>query len=183
MFDVEWVFKITELPGKPFENNTTVIRWSARNIFIFCQQVIKKSLVIILHYFITHHTHSTTIRVINMTGGQDKISVRLNKDILADASDTPVFSVSPGSELVFCEHKLTRDQLRPNDGFSRRRVQVMGNGNVAVCEISIESVISSSGVIAQMGTSSDQKDKRILKDLSRMAAVLNNINGTQGYTR
>lgn len=134
-------------------------------------------------YVHVDHSHSTTCRVINMSGKGDKVKVQLKKEIVGD-HPVSAFAIAPGFELVCCEHKLTREQLRPNDGFARRRVQVMGDEqNIAISEVSIESILNSSELIAKMNTEDNAKDKRVLKDLSRMAAVLNHANGTQGYSK
>jgi hypothetical protein len=72
--------------------------------------------------------------------------------------------------------------LRPHDGISRRRTKVLNQGYVALSEFSVESVLHTSSLIANMTQKeSDAKEKRIISDMSKMAAVLNQVNGSSGY--
>jgi hypothetical protein len=122
-------------------------------------------------------------RITNLDGTGQNVRVNLNKGPFANPADDPVLALAPGYELVASTHKLTAADLRPDDGFARRNTKVFGSkGNLAVSQISVESILHSSSLIASMNQKdSGAKDRRILADMSKMAAVLNHVNGTVGY--
>lgn len=122
-------------------------------------------------------------RIICLSGCHGKIRVKLASDITGLAKDgEQSYNLSPGFELVCAKGKLCSSEVRPCDGYARRRTQVLGEGNIALSEVNTESVLNSSPLIASMIANHNDKELRVLKDLSKMAAVLNAVNGTQGYT-
>ncbi len=87
------------------------------------------------------------------------------------------------SLLVAGQEKITRSTLRPKDGIARRYQKVLENGHLAVSEFSLESAISSCDMLVDLQQkTTGVKERRILSDMSKMAAVLNYKNGSQGYT-
>lgn len=121
------------------------------------------------------------LRVTNLDGKSQTIKAQLNQGPFAGAAD-PTVTIAAGYELVASEHKLTRSDMRPRDGVARRHFKVLENGHLAISEISVESVMKANDVIADLRQSSTGvKERRILGDMSKMAAVLNFKNGTQGF--
>ena len=94
-----------------------------------------------------------------------------------------ILNISGGYELIAGQEKMTRSTLRPKDGIARRYQKVLENGHLAVSEFSIESAINSCDMLVDLQQkTSGVKERRILSDMSKMAAVLNYKNGSQGYT-
>jgi len=123
------------------------------------------------------------LRVFNMDGRGDSVKVKLDKGPFAEPAADPTVQVAAGFELVASEHKLARSEIKPTDGVARRNFRVLAQGYAAISEFSTESVLHSSELIASMAQrESGAKEKRILGDMSKMAAVLNYLNGTSGYT-
>jgi outer membrane biosynthesis protein TonB len=107
---------------------------------------------------------------------------------IPDPAGRPPLEVSlkPGHEFVLADHPLTQSELAPSDGLTRRQPELLdfGTGNtMAISQISVESALKNSDLLGDLSQNdSDSKDKRILADVSKMAAVLNQVNGTWGYT-
>jgi hypothetical protein len=121
------------------------------------------------------------LHVYNLDGLGNTVRISLDAGPFAGASD-PVYNISPGYELVAGVNRLSHQDLRPHDGIARRRTRILGTGNVAVSEFSVESVLHSNSLVASMSQQETDKDKRIIADMSKMAAVLNQVNGTSGFT-
>ncbi|MGH9553603.1 MAG: hypothetical protein ACRD3W_29750, partial [Terriglobales bacterium] len=121
------------------------------------------------------------LRIDNLDGIGKSVTVRLNEGPFGGKAQT--LSIAPGYEVVAGEHKLTAHDLHPHDGIARRNFRVLQSGNLAVSEFSVESAIKNISMIVEMTQStSGVKERRIAGDMSKMAAVLNYMNGTQGYT-
>lgn len=123
-----------------------------------------------------------TLRVMNLDGQGQSIKAQLDRGPFAGPAD-PTLTVAPGYEVVASKHTLNRSLLRPRDGIARRHFKVLENSHLAISEFSLESALNASDVIADLRQSKDGvKERRILGDMSKMAAVLNHMNGTQGFT-
>ncbi|MFA6208796.1 MAG: hypothetical protein WCT03_18770 [Candidatus Obscuribacterales bacterium] len=122
------------------------------------------------------------LRVLNFDGEGKAIKVKLDKGPFAGDAD-PTVVLACGYELVAGTEKMTRSTLRPKDGIARRYQKVLENGHLAVSEFSIESAINSCDMLVDLQQkTTGVKERRILSDMSKMAAVLNYKNGSQGYT-
>jgi hypothetical protein len=122
---------------------------------------------------------ASPLRVFNLDGRGDRVKVKVTS---IPGLENKLVSVAPGYELVVGPEKLGRSDLRPGDGLARRYSKVLENGHMAVSEFSVESFMSTSQLIAQMAQKdAGSKEKRILGDMSKMAAVLNQLNGVQGF--
>lgn len=121
------------------------------------------------------------LHVLNLDGIGKSVRVRLSEGPFAHKEEK--VSLSPGSELVAATHKLTARDLHPPDGIARRHFKVLESGNMAVSEFSVESVMRNVSMIVEMAQNTTSiKDRRIIGDMSKMAAVINYMNGMQGYT-
>lgn len=125
--------------------------------------------------FITYN--DGVLRVKNVDGLSRTIRVQLSSGPLSGK----IYSVQPGYELVVSDHKLTRADLRPNDGVLRRQAQTFDDGYAGASQYQVESALSASTVVAQLSTKTgDAKASRVLTDMSRMASVLNHVQGGAG---
>jgi hypothetical protein len=124
--------------------------------------------------------HDGALRFMNLSGLNQKVLVKVPAGVIGDKSR--VFAIRPGYELVVGDHKLTRPELRPSDGYARRFHKTLENGQMAISEISVESILRNSDLIADLKQKdSGSKERRILADMSKMAAVLNHLNGNSGF--
>ena len=122
------------------------------------------------------------LRVLNFDGEGKAIKVQLDKGSLAGPAD-PTVVLACGYELIAGQEKMSRATLRPKDGIARRYQKVLENGHLAVSEFSIESALNSCDMLVDLQQKTNGlKERRILSDMSKMAAVLNYKNGSQGYT-
>jgi hypothetical protein len=121
------------------------------------------------------------VRVANLDGLGENVKVQLTGPAFAELRNRS-FSLKPGFELVASGGPLTRRDLRPPDGIGRRQSQLIGNRHIAISQFSLESAMKGSDLIASIQQKdSGSKEKRILADMSKMAAVLNQVGGTWGY--
>ena len=122
-----------------------------------------------------------TMRVINLSGLNQSVQIKLSDLVLPGASQR-VFTIKPGHELIMGDHRLYRAEIRPSDGYARRFFKTLENGQIAISEISVESVLRNSDLLASLNqVQSNKRENRILADMSKMAAVLNYMNGSSGY--
>lgn len=121
------------------------------------------------------------LRVDNISCRGTRCKIKLLSSVIGDGK-TEQIALAPGYEMSAGDHKLLRGEVRPADGIARRAFKLLANGHVAVSEFSVESVLSSSTIIASMNAESNAKGQRVLHDMCKMAAVLNCVNGSTGYT-
>jgi len=122
------------------------------------------------------------VRLRNIDALGQTLRVQLDKGPFA--GKVKIFTIKPGYELVAGDHKLGRADLRPQDGILRRHPQVLEDGFVAVSQYHVESALQQSAIVVGLNQKeSDAKSRRVLSDMSRMAAVLNHVNGYDGYVK
>lgn len=133
------------------------------------------------------------LRVMNLDGLGKNVKIKLTPSALSalvngkqPAEPLKVeplcFALAAGYEFLAADHTLSRAELRPPDGIARRAFVVLEKGACATCQFSLESVLTTTwlaGDIKQNVTGI--KERRILSDMAKMAAVLNYVHGTQGY--
>jgi hypothetical protein len=118
------------------------------------------------------------LRIDNLDGRGESVMVKFDGKL---GSAKPL-AIAPGFEIVAGDHTLGRSDVRPSDGIARRHSKVLEGGKIAVNTFSLQSLLESHSLIAGMNQSqSGTKERKILGDMSKMAAVLNYVNGTQGY--
>ena len=123
------------------------------------------------------------LRIRNVDGMGQTVKVRLDKGPFA-GPNAHAYTLAPGYELALGEHKLTHQEMRPADGILRRRSQSIDEGFGSICQYEVQSALQSSALIPKMAAAeSDTKIKRVLGDMSKMATVLNQVNGAEGYGR
>jgi hypothetical protein len=121
------------------------------------------------------------LRVTNLDGTGKAIKAKFDRKGIFDKPI--VLALAAGSELVAGERKLSRRELRPKDGLARRGFKVIENAHLAISEISIQSILMHNDLIADLRqATSGSRERRIVGDMSKMAAILNAKNGTQGFT-
>jgi hypothetical protein len=126
-------------------------------------------------------TKDGVVRIANLDGIGENVTVQLNGSVFAKLNRRS-FSLRPGFELLASVNPLTRKDLRPSDGIGRRQTQLIENRYVAISQFSVESAMKNSDLIASIQQKdTGSKEKRILADMSKMAAVLNQVGGTWGY--
>lgn len=122
------------------------------------------------------------LRLKTMDGLGTKVMVKLFEGSFAGAKPILV-SVAPGYEFIAADHKLTRFDLRPKDGIARRCVKLLEQGQIAISEFSAASAIAGSGVLMDLKQSvNGAKERRVLQDMTKMAAVLNFKLGSSGFS-
>lgn len=121
------------------------------------------------------------LRIKNLDGIGQKIKIKLNEGNFAHQKPI-VVTVAPGYEFVAGDHTLNRRELRPKDGIARRFVKVLEQGQVAIGEFSLASALDNSSILVDLKQSvSGVKERRVLSDMTKMAAVLNYQMGAQGF--
>ena len=122
------------------------------------------------------------LRIKNMDGIGQKIKIKLNEGNFAHQKPI-IVTVAPGYEFVAADHTLNRRELRPKDGIARRFVKVLEQGQAAIGEFSLASAMDNSSILVDLRQSvSGVKERRVLSDMTKMAAVLNyQMGGGQGF--
>jgi hypothetical protein len=122
------------------------------------------------------------LRILNFDGEGRVLKVKLDKGPFAGPSD-PTVTIAPGYELVASDKLITRAEMRPRDGIARRNGKTLDKGYMSICQFSLESAAHNVGMLMNLQqTTTGIKERRIMTDLSKMAAVLNQRSGQQGYT-
>jgi len=120
------------------------------------------------------------LRVANLDGLGQNVMVKLTGPNFKGKDHQA--AIAPGFEVIGADRALTGGDLRPKDGIARRHAQTLENGHMAVGEFSIASAMNNVRIIAEMQQNlTGVKERRILGDMSKMAAVLNYQSGTEGY--
>ena len=132
------------------------------------------------------------LRVLNLSGLGEGIKVRIHGSEVSASLNGQSFesvkhepramALKVGHELVSSDHALSRADLRPHDGVARRHFALLEDKCMAVSEFSLESALDKMTLLVDLQTKvSGVKERRILGDLAKMAAVLNYMNGAQGF--
>jgi len=122
------------------------------------------------------------LRVLNFDGENKVLKIQLNKGPFGGPAD-PTVTIAPGYELIASDKVITRAEMRPKDGIARRFAKSLENGHLAISEFSVQSAASSISMLVNLQQSTTGvKERRIVTDLSKMAAVLNYRSGTDGFT-
>jgi hypothetical protein len=122
------------------------------------------------------------LRVFNLDGYRAmNVMVKLDKDNFGSEKRVTC-TIKPGFELVASTSKLGYKELHPSDGIARRGFQSLHQGCLAISEYSVESMLKNNEIIIGMTQSeSGSRERKALGDMSKMAAVLNHVNGNYGY--
>lgn len=120
------------------------------------------------------------VHIVNFDGRGETVKIKLAESSGSE-QNAKVIALAPGYELVVGNRVLKHHDVRIADGCARRHFKMLDNGKIAVCEISTESVLTRSAVVAELKPQEADKERRILADMSKMAAVLNYVNGTNGF--
>ncbi len=121
------------------------------------------------------------LHVFNLNTQKGAVQIKLDKGHFGGAAD-PVLQLSAGYELVAADRKLSRSDVRPPDGVGRKNTRLVEDGYVAISQFAPESLLNNSEILADMNQqAAGTKEKRIINDLSKMAAVLNVVNGSGGF--
>jgi hypothetical protein len=133
------------------------------------------------------------MRVSNLDGLGKNVLVQIHSESVSAAingkpateplTTTPLaMAIAMGYEFISGDHKLGHAELRPADGIARRNFSFLNGGFAAVNEFSLESVLRTSGLIVDVDQAlSGVKERRIVADMSKMAAVLNYMHGSEGF--
>jgi len=122
------------------------------------------------------------LRVLNFDGENKVIKIQLNQGPFGGPAD-PTVTIAPGYELIASDKVITRAEMRPKDGIARRFGKTLENGHLAISEFSVQSAAQSVSMLVNLQQSTTGvKERRIVTDLSKMAAVLNYRSGSDGFT-
>jgi hypothetical protein len=125
------------------------------------------------------------VRVMNIDGMGKSVRVKLEGGPFV-GNDTRVVGLKPGFELVAGSRLLKRSDLKPKDGIGRRKASVVLKGYAAVNQFSVDTLMQSCDLVIAINQNvSGVKERRILSDMSKMAAVLNMMDTApgQGFVR
>ncbi|MBA3994982.1 MAG: hypothetical protein C0469_15795 [Cyanobacteria bacterium DS2.3.42] len=125
------------------------------------------------------------LRVMNIDGMGKSVRVKLEGGPFV-GNDTKVVGLKPGFELVAGSRLLKRNDLKPKDGIGRRKASVVLKGYAAVNQFSVDTLMQSCDLVVAINQNvTGVKERRILSDMSKMAAVLNMMDTApgQGFVR
>lgn len=93
-----------------------------------------------------------------------------------------IFDLKPGYELIACSRPLTRAEMRPKDGLMRKQTRLVESDHLAISQFHLETALSRFDLIANLNReASSALEKRVITDMSKMAAVLNAVEGYNGF--
>lgn len=122
------------------------------------------------------------LHVFNFDGDGMNLIAKLDKGPFSGPAD-PTVTVAAGYELIASNDKISRADLRPKDGIARRFSKVLENGHLAVSEFSLESALNNCSLVTDLSQKvSGVKERRIISDMTKMAAVLNYKHGIEGFS-
>jgi hypothetical protein len=122
------------------------------------------------------------LRILNFDGAGKTIKAELNKGPFANPQDDPTVAIACGYELIASDSKISHAILRPSDGIARRYSKVLETGHLAISEFSLESAMKSCDMLVQLEQKTNGvKERRMLSDMTKMAAVLNYKVGNLGF--
>lgn len=118
------------------------------------------------------------LRVENISARNHNCLIKFEDEIM---SESKAVALAPSYELVVSDRKLMNGEIRPADGIHRRMYYVFHNGQVAVNEYNIGSLLKEHPTIAHVLSNRGDKETRVLKDMCKMASVMNYVHGAGGY--
>jgi len=118
------------------------------------------------------------LRVENISARNHNCLIKFEDEILGESK---AVALAPSYELVVSDRKLMDGEIRPADGVHRRMYYVFHNGQVAVNEYNIGSLLKEHPTIAHVVSNRGDKETRVLKDMCKMASVMNYVHGSGGY--
>lgn len=133
------------------------------------------------------------LRVLNLTGLGENVKVKVHaaevsatvngKSFGGPVRNEPIaLALKVGHEIVSADRDLTHRDLHPKDGIGRRQYALVESQVLAVNEFSLETALNSCDLIIDLQQKvSGAKERRILGDMTKMAAVLNYMNGAEGF--
>lgn len=133
------------------------------------------------------------LRVLNLTGLGENVKVKVHAaevsaTVNGQSFGTPVrnepiaLALKVGHEIVSADRELTHRDLHPKDGIGRRQYALVESQVLAVNEFSLETALNGCDLIVDLQQKvSGVKERRILGDMTKMAAVLNYMNGAEGF--
>jgi len=125
------------------------------------------------------------VRVMNIDGLGKSVRIKLEGGPFV-GNDSKVVALKPGFELVASQRTLKRNDLRPKDGIGRRKASVVLKGFAAINQFSVDTLMQSCDLVVAINqNTTGVKERRILSDMSKMAAVLNLMDTApgQGFVR
>lgn len=112
------------------------------------------------------------LRVKNLDGIGDAVRVT--------AKSARSMQVAPGFELATANRTLKSGELRPADNIARRNPVLVDNGEFAVSEISLPSVLKNNELVSGLRNAGGG-ERKISDRLMKMAAVLSATRGPDGF--
>lgn len=120
------------------------------------------------------------IRVMNIDGLGKNVRIKLEGGPFV-GDDAKVVALKPGFELVASQRALKRSDLKPKDGIGRRKASVVLKGFAAINQFSVDTLMQSCDLVVAINQNANGvKERRILSDMSKMAAVLNMMDTAPG---
>lgn len=120
------------------------------------------------------------VRVMNIDGLGKSVRIKLEGGPFT-GNDAKVVALKPGFELVAAGRTLKRSDLRPRDGIGRRKASVVLKGFAAINQFSVDTLLQSCDLVVAINqNTTGVKERRILSDMSKMAAVLNMMDSAPG---
>lgn len=132
------------------------------------------------------------LKVMNLSAFGERVKVKINQAAVSASingqsygeakTEGIAMALKIGHELVASDRGLNRMDLRPTDSIARRRSALFENDHMAVSEFSLESALNKSELLRSLiQDNHDPKERRVLRDLAKMSAVLNYVNGEGGF--